>query len=92
MKAIISRTVNGAWVRFTDKDAPEPVRAVDMSYQFETDIGDNLDGLREMLYEIIERLGFVGDRYDKERISIKIEHGDKFMCEDKQCTICGDAR
>lgn len=95
MKAIISRTSNGAWVRIVDKDAME-VRTEDLSYQFDAykHDGEDMSGLVHMLYEVVDQMGWVGDRRDKERIQIRVVHGDKFEHgpddPPSECRICFD--
>jgi hypothetical protein len=95
MKAIISRTRNGAGLSFRDKLDPEFVEQ-DFSYQFDaySHDGDSMQGLAEMLWEILELMGWSGDRRDRERIQIRLVHGDRFehSNEDpkKGCRICQD--
>lgn len=80
MKIEIEKANNGAILKTDDKD------------DFSTDIykfdDDNLDGLVEMLYEICDFVGQMGDRHDKLRIRISVLHGDKYLCMDKKCDIC----
>ncbi len=56
-------------------------------FMFES--GD-LKGLLEMHYAIDDALGVFGSKYDRERIRHAIQHGDQYMCEDKDCAICRD--
>jgi hypothetical protein len=61
-------------------------------YKFDYD--DPELGLRDLqclLYDISEQLS-MESRYSKERISIKIVHGDKYECKDKECAICKEDR
>jgi len=98
MKAIISRTNNGAWVRFIDKEPGESIEKEDMSYQFEAyqPGDDDVEGLAHMLWDILDKMGWSGGRHDAARIRIKIEHGDKFEHKDKEeekeCKICQEEK
>lgn len=92
MKAIISRTTNGAWVRFVDPDA-EGDTHTDRSYEFGSSRdGDSFKSACSMFWDILEMMGWSDGRYDRERIQIRIVHGDKFShsAEDPQdkCEIC----
>lgn len=95
MKAIISRTSNGAWLRVVDKDE-DGMRSEDTSYVFDAykHDGDDMSGLVHMFYEIADQMGWVGDRHDKERIQIRVTHGDKFEHgegdPENECRICAD--
>lgn len=96
MKAIISRTSNGACVRFLDRN--DPSSSEDLSFHFDSSTnedGIDLSVLTQMLREVISRMGWDGrSRYDRERIQVSIVHGDKFEhdnAEDKgKCSICLD--
>lgn len=46
--------------------------------------------LHRLLWQIVELLGEGGSRYDRERISIEIRHGDKHECKDPNCDICAN--
>ena len=48
----------------------------------------DIDSIRELLYNIVYGLKDTSDRYAKERIEIRIVHGDKYECKDKDCPIC----
>lgn len=51
--------------------------------------GEDLGGLSEMLYDIIDVLE-PGSRYSEKRVRVKIEHGDKYNCQaGKNCEVCG---
>ena len=49
---------------------------------------NDLDGQKEMFFTILEYFGLSGNRHDKERLAIKIEHGEKYECEG--CEICSE--
>ena len=95
MKVIISSTGNGAWISIRDKTDPD-FKEEDYSYQF--DVNDRADsslaGLAEMLWELLERMGWSGDRRDRERIQVRVVHGDKFAHTEAsgdraiECRIC----
>lgn len=96
MKTIISRTLNGAWVRFIDKDEDPLLRVHDFSYQFDLeDQCSNSSNFVNMFYEIVDRMGWHQDRRSREIITLKIVHGDKFEhdSEDnrKTCSICQES-
>ena len=42
-------------------------------------IDDNLQGLQEMLYDLVDYWGYSGSRYSEHRIYIEIKPGDKFI-------------
>ena len=96
MKINIHRTQNGAWVRFVETDLPNNDESIyrDKSYVFDSykKDGDEVSGLHEMLFDILEDMGWVGDRHDRERIQIRLVHGDKFLHSDEDkaedCRIC----
>ena len=95
-KAIVSRTTNGAWVRFLYRDVGEPVRKRDMSFAFDAykHDGDEMSGLTDLLYELMDDMGWTGDRHDKRRVEIRIVHGDKYEHTEidpkEGCPICQD--
>ena len=76
MKIVIETTSNGSVVKYPENK---------VSYKFEE---NDLEGIQEMLYDILEEVSLCTSRYDKERIQIKIVHGDKYECKDKNCKIC----
>lgn len=49
---------------------------------------DNLSGLQEMMYDILEEIEPTNSRYSKQRLQVSIVHGDKYECKDKKCDIC----
>ncbi len=70
----IRRTENGFIV-----SGPNPNDGIPCQWVFEgaEDVGD-VDALQRALYQIIEILGMVGDRYDAQRIKVVVEPGDKW--------------
>jgi hypothetical protein len=48
---------------------------------------DDKEGLRSLLYGLLDEIE-TSSRYDKQRVRIKIEHGDKYECKEKNCKIC----
>lgn len=96
MKAIISRTLNGAWVRFVDKTEESCNQTADFSYQFESDRSDpDLEGLSSMLFELLERMGWNLDSRSREMIQIRVAHGSKFEHDQfdtkEKCEICKES-
>ena len=91
MKISIHRTQNGAWVRTIETDLPDGDESIykDRSYVFDAykKDGDDMSGLREMLYDILDDMGWTGDRHDQQRIKVSIAHGDKYECQ-TECDIC----
>ena len=52
---------------------------------------EEMGGLAEMLYDIADAIE-PGSRYSKERVRVKIVHGDKYECPDrKSCAVCQEA-
>jgi hypothetical protein len=96
MRVIISRTQNGAWMRVVEPGTIPELRHHDLSYQFDAykHDGDDMSGLRVMLYRLMDEMGWAGDRHDRERIQIRVVHGDKFEHTDddpaKDCRICAE--
>lgn len=74
MKIIIETTDNGA-VIFTD----EKEYNVYFSYDLEDFMGaDDRKKQAQLLYQLVDLLGWTGSRHDEERIRINVEPGDKF--------------
>jgi hypothetical protein len=78
MKIIIEPCSNGAFVIIDDGENQEK-----SIYKFDE---TNVMGLQELLYDVNDTLNLSG-RYDKMRIKVNIEHGDKYECDG--CDICG---
>lgn len=60
----------------------------DGSHVFEVFENENASSIRTLIYSILDYFGETGGRYDEERVYVEIRHGDKYECNDKQCTIC----
>ena len=97
MKITINRTQNGAWVHTVDSSELPGDGEIykDKSYVFDAykHDGDDMSGLLEMLYDVLDDMGWTGDRHDQQRIKVSIVHGDKFVhAEDAgermDCRIC----
>lgn len=63
---------NGYIVTDTDEDGDETKTV------FEENDGDPLAAWEVLLWHIIEQFGMVGSRYDKERLAVRREPGDKY--------------
>jgi hypothetical protein len=54
--------------------------------------GDDMSGLVSMLYDMLDEMGWVGSRHDRERVQVRVIHGDKFAHTDddktEDCHIC----
>lgn len=83
---IVERVSNGA-VTENEADWDESVK-VRKAYEFDTDDGD-LDGLMELLYDILDGMGWSGSRYSEKRVRVVIVHGDKFEhSSGERCDLC----
>jgi hypothetical protein len=75
-------TVQNGWIMTLSETGEMHKKTV---YQTDNEVYDNLSGTegveayRNMLYDLTDALGMSGGRYDKKRIRINIEPGDK--CE-----------
>ena len=56
------------------------------AYKFDSDEGD-IDGLIDLLYDIIEDMGESGSRHSEKRVQVRLVHGDKYECK-SGCAIC----
>lgn len=75
MRIVIETTDNGA-ILSTDDQNGEDVR---FSYDLETHLGeDDREKQAQLLYQLVELLGWMGSRHDEKRIRINIEPGDKY--------------
>ena len=50
------------------------------------DGNDKMDSIQLLLYHVMESLGYMNQKYDRENIEIKIVHGRGYEC--KGCDIC----
>lgn len=58
-------------------------------FECEGDFGeDRMVGVRNALYTILESLGYYGSKHDKERVEVRIVHGENFDCTEPDCDIC----
>ena len=88
MKITIQAARNGATV-MVDHEEEEDMLPVHTVYQFDSeDPSVGLDGLLSMLYAIADDLGQCGNKYAKERLGIRLVHGEDFECDGKDCPIC----
>ena len=57
-----------------------------------TGCSDELSGAVHMLYAIAEQMGLTGSKWDKERLTIKLEHGRGYECKlkKKDCNVCSE--
>jgi hypothetical protein len=81
MKLIIETARNGFIIR-------EP--ATEEGYTDEVDVVANDDPAQasfEMLWNVLERIGHVGSRYDEARVRVTIEPGDKWMSPEEALEI-----
>ena len=69
MRVVIKQTLNG-WT--VEDEAGMTVIEVG-------DTESEVLAARRLLYDVLEMLGFVGSRFDKERISIVVEPGYKYL-------------
>ena len=88
MKLIIDSTNNGFTLCCLDEETSETL-CFEVNENKES---SEVEASSRMLWAVIEYLGVIGSRYDKKRLRINIEHGDKFDCKDKSCEICEVAR
>lgn len=79
----VDKVENGAVVSgFIDDNGKKFSRC----YTFEE---DELDGLKYMLYDILEAMESP-NKFGKTVISIDIKHGNKYECQDSNCDICSN--
>jgi CO dehydrogenase/acetyl-CoA synthase epsilon subunit len=77
---VITPTSNGAVVKCGAAGVHEV-------FKFSAD-EENLDGAVDLFYQLKGLLADHGNRYAKQRLEIRIVHGDKYECKDKDCEIC----
>lgn len=61
-------------------------------YKFERD-GGSLENAQEVvhfLYDMMDTLDIIPSRYSRERVQVKVVHGDKYECNGEGCSICSD--
>jgi len=75
---IIKRVRNGVWVDWLAGEE-ENIQEV---YEFDAgEIDSGIERFRDLLYDLTQEFGFNTNRYNRERIAIKIESGDKYMLQ-----------
>ena len=77
-QAVIFKEHNGFMVKFNDAEG-----AYNQLYEEKEDNSltpneSNKEHVVKMLFDLIEFFGEQGDRYDKQRIRISLERGDKY--------------
>ena len=78
MTAKITFVANGALLKLQDEPRPEV-------FKFED---EDPGGLVDMLQALVDYSGYLGSRYSRQRIQVRIIHGDKYECNDKKCGLC----
>jgi len=81
MEIVITPTNSGAVLKYK----PGGVHEV---FKFDE---DNLEDAVKLFYELRNLMADGGNRYAKQRLEIKIVHGDKHECKDENCEICKEA-
>lgn len=81
MRLAVEAAQNGGIITFRDEAGPQK-----RVYEFS---GNDLNGLAEMLYDIMDLNGLAGDRHDEVRVMVRIGHGDRFQHEGGAvCDLC----
>lgn len=98
MKITISRTQNGAWIRIEDDGADAGSQKIqDRSYVFDAykHDGSDMSGAVTMLYDVLDYMGWLGDKHDEQRVQVRVVHGSDFEHDDNvpesECEICRGA-
>jgi len=88
VKITIHPAMNGATM-VVDQQEPDIVATSEV-YEFCDDNDDaSLSGIVRLLHDVAEHLGVVGHKRAKARLSITVEHGYDYECDDKaNCAIC----
>ena len=76
---------NGATIRVFEIDEQGQTQVDSWVREFDA---EHLSGLEELLYEVKDELGFIGSKYDQQRIEINVVHGSSYECTDSRCKIC----
>lgn len=72
MKIMIKPTMNGVFIEIFTEDAETPSESY--SYDTENYIGeDNLEKQQEVMYQIMDLLGWCGSKHDAKRLRLNIE-------------------
>ena len=48
----------------------------------------NMGRLIDLLFEVSEIIAPTSSRYSRERVSVRLVHGDKYECPEKECELC----
>lgn len=80
MSLTITRATNGYVI--TDEEGAVTVIAEDPSHPNPDALAAHL-----MLWEVNESIGHIGSRYDEYRVTIRLEHGDKWMSPDEESDL-----
>lgn len=87
----VEKIDNGYEVRWFEEGETENDKVRHHTIVFESDedvkYGD-AKSFAKMAWHLLSYFGNYGSRYDKERVRIKLEHGDKYECKDKKCEEC----
>lgn len=87
-KVVITLTSNGAALDYKTGYKPEDIHKI---FKFSADDGD-LNGAVDLFFCLRDIFADPRSRYAKQRLEIKLVHGDKYECEDKNCEICKESR
>jgi len=90
MKMTVESVKNGAVVTFHKEEGDEAACDVKSVYEFdeeEPEVG--LSRLADMFYDMMEATGWnTNTKWGRDRVTISIQHGREYACEDKECVIC----
>lgn len=71
------KTVSNGWIVTDLSDSEMSRRSV--IFEAQNDVNEHdVKKIQELLYHIVELLGVVGSRHDRQRIMVRIEPGDKY--------------
>jgi len=92
MKIIIRRIENGFIITdLSEQDEAGDTRPVISCIEIDEDeeIGHTTPrAIQKLFWKLMDLLGEFGSKYDKERVTIRLEHGDDYECKDPKCDIC----
>lgn len=92
MKLTIEKANNGFIIEypeymFTEKD--ERVELRKELFEIENCFGEtDYSKVVEMLYWVLDHFGMLGSKHNKERIQIRVAHGDSYECNVPDCKLC----
>jgi hypothetical protein len=78
MHLTIDRVENGYRMVYEDEDT---IEALVFEEPENAEKSPDPQTVSRLLYEVIEHLGAFGSKYDKERVRVVVEPGDKYMDE-----------